>query len=335
MRSPVENESRPLLFGVPFDAITMPQALDRIFAMAASPPGESGCRIVATVNVDFIVNTHFPLKSAPRNPALAAILRRADMVVADGMPLVWLSRLLGTPLPERVTGADMVPKIAERAAREGRKLYFLGGSGEYTRRAADLLRERHPGLEIELDTPFVRLDAPDAAEKDQEICRRINDSGASILLIAFGNPKQELWLERNRRNLRCGVGIGIGGTFNFLAGAVRRAPGWMRRSGTEWIYRLFQEPRRLWKRYCVGLFQFGVMALRAMLFPPCRGGAEVAENKEDGTLTVIGRGGFSPRAMETILRISGGRPVRISGLSRRQKRQLRAHRLADLIIEVK
>jgi len=326
------SEVRPVLFGMPFDALTERQALDRIFEFAARPPEERGCRIAATVNVDFIVNTWRAFGSAPRNPELAAVLRRAELVVADGMPLVWLSKLLGTPLPERVAGSDLVPMIAERAAREGVALYFLGGAEEYTRRAADILRERYPGLEIVgIDTPFVKLDAPDAAELDREICRKINSSGASILLVGFGNPKQELWLERNRRNLDCGIAIGIGGTFNFIAGAVKRAPGWMRRSGTEWIYRVIQEPGRLWKRYFIGLIKFSIMALGAVLNRPREGGAEVSPGEDGKSWRVVGKGRFSPSALRTILEAAEERSIRLDGLTRCRLRQLRAHRLAHLI----
>ena len=331
MPSPApQNDPRPVLFGLPFDALTVPQTLDRIFEFAALPPGARGCRIAATVNVDFIVNTYYALKSRPVDPVLAAVLRRAELVVADGMPLVWLSRLLGTPLPERVAGSDLVPMIAERAAKEGVKLYFLGGRAEYTESAANLLRARCPGLEVVVDAPFVDLNAPDAAERDREICGRINDSGASILLVGFGNPKQELWLERNRRNLNCGIAIGVGGTFNFIAGAVKRAPEWMRRSGTEWIYRIIQEPGRLWKRYGVGLVQFNIMTLGALLTRPRKRGAEVRTD-ENGDLAATGKGLFSPHALQTILRTAADKPVRIANLSRRQRLQLRAHRLADLV----
>ena len=325
-----QNEFRPVLFGLPFDALTEPQTLDRIFEFAVQPQGTRGCRIAVTVNVDFIVNTYYALKSAPVDPTLAAVLRRAELVVADGMPLVWLSRLLGTPLPERVAGSDLVPMIAERAAKEGVKLYFLGGRAEYTESAAALLRTRCPGLEVTVDSPFVDLNAPDAAERDREICDRINASGASILLVGFGNPKQELWLERNRCNLNCGIAIGVGGTFNFIAGAVKRAPEWMRRSGTEWIYRIIQEPGRLWKRYGVGLVQFNIMALGAMLTRPRKRGAEVRSDGNGG-LSVIGRGRFSPSALRAILLAAAEKPVRVDRLSRRQRCQLRAHRLADLV----
>ena len=330
--NPPDHNNRPVVLGMRFDAVTVPQALDRFFELATMPPDPRGCRIAATVNVDFVVNTYCAAKSTPRNPALANVLRRAEFVIADGMPLVWLSRLIGTPLPERVTGADMVPLIAERAARDHVKLYFLGGAEEYTRKAAEILTERYPGLEIVgIDTPFVKLDAPDAAEQDREICRKINESGASILLVGFGNPKQEIWAERNRANLKCGIAVGIGGTFNFIAGAVKRAPDWMRHSGTEWIFRIVQEPGRLWKRYGFGLLVFNTIALFAFLNRPKKGGADVRPGDKQGTLATTGRGRFSPEALGAILDASADGPVEITNLSGRQRRQLKAHRMIDLI----
>ena len=332
--NPPAPELRPVVLGMRFDALTVSHALDRFFELAVAPRGPRGCRVAATVNVDFVVNTYCATKSTPRNPPLANVLRRAELVIADGMPLVWLSRLLGTPLPERVTGADMVPLIAERAAKEHVKLYFLGGAEKYTRMAADILTQRYPGLEIAgIDTPFVKLDAPDAAELDREICRKINESGASILLIGFGNPKQEIWVERNRANLNCGIAIGIGGTFNFIAGAVKRAPDWMRKSGTEWIFRIVQEPGRLWKRYGFGLLVFNSMALSAFLRRPRKGGAGVRPGTVPGTLAVTGRGRFSPEALGDILDASADGPVAIDGLSGRQLRQLRAQKMLDVLAQ--
>ena len=331
-----EEKPRPVVLGMKFDAVTVPQALDRFFELSAMPLGPRGCRIAATVNVEFIVNTDCATKSTPRTPALARVLRRAELVIADGMPLVWLSRLIGTPLPERVTGADLVPLIAERAARDHVKLYFLGGKEEYTRSAAEILTKRYPGLEIAgIDTPFVKLDDPDAAQKDLEICRKINESGASVLLVGFGNPKQEIWAERNRANLKCGIAVGIGGTFNFIAGAVKRAPDWMRHSGTEWIFRIIQEPGRLWKRYGFGLLVFNTLALFAFLNRPRKRGANVsADPNAPGVLTTTGRGRFSPEALQSILDAyaNADGPIEIKGLSGRQRRQLRAHRMIDMLI---
>ena len=334
---PVREKPRPIVLGMHFDALRVPEALDRFFELAAMPPGPRGCRIAATVNVDFIVNTYCATTPTPRNPALAAVLRRAELVIADGMPLVWLSRLLGTPLPERVTGADLVPMIAERAARDHVKLYFLGGAEQYTRRAAEILTERYPGLEIVgIDTPFVKLDAPNAEELDREICRKINESGASVLLVGFGNPKQEIWAERNRANLKCGIAIGIGGTFNFIAGAVKRAPDWMRHTGTEWIFRIIQEPGRLWKRYGFGILVFNTMAFFAFLNRPRKNGAGVTADADNPRiLMTTGRGRFSPEALQSILDAAADGPVEIRNLSGRQRRQLRAQRMIDLLASEK
>jgi len=141
-------------------------------------------------------------------------------------------------------------------------LYFLGGAPDKTNRAKEILTERFPTLRIVgIDTPFVSLeDSEESRRTDAEIRARINAVRPDLLFVAFGNPKQELWLARNAAQLEAGAAIGIGGSFNFLCGAVRRAPGWMQRSGLEWIYRIIQEPGRLWKRYGLGLLKFGWLA---------------------------------------------------------------------------
>ena len=136
---------------------------------------------------------------------------------------------------------------------------------------------------------------------------------------------------RNAAKLDVGAMIGIGGTFNFIAGAVKRAPDWMRKSGTEWIFRIIQEPGRLWKRYGFGLLVFNTMALSAFLRRPRRGGAGVRPGTAPGTLAVEGRGRFSPEALGDILDASAEHPVAIEGLSGRQRRQLRAQKMLDLI----
>jgi exopolysaccharide biosynthesis WecB/TagA/CpsF family protein len=172
-------------------------------------------------------------------------------------------------LVERVTGADLVPALAAEASRQNKSLYFLGGEKSVAENAAQILQERCPGLRIAgIDSPFVYTEGEalaDADEVDMPICERINESGADILLVAFGNPKQELWFRRNQDRLRVPVVIGIGGTFNFIAGTVSRAPAWMQRIGAEWLYRVWQEPRRLWKRYLVGLLKFATMISPAVL----------------------------------------------------------------------
>jgi exopolysaccharide biosynthesis WecB/TagA/CpsF family protein len=189
-----------------------------------------------------------------RHPELLDILRRADLVTADGMPIVWTSKLLGVPLKDRVTGADLVPKLTQEAARRQKSIYFLGGRGDVGRQAADLLKKRYPNLKVAgTDAPFVHTEGAalsEAEEEDQAIVERINRSGADILLIGFGNPKQEIWFDRNRNRLKVPVSIGIGGTYEFIVGSVARAPVWMQKTGLEWVFRITQDPWRLWNRNC-------------------------------------------------------------------------------------
>ena len=259
-----------VILGIPVDNLTMDMAVNRIFSMVDDYAGDGRARLVATVNVDFLVNTHAWFRKHIRHPELLDILRRADLVTADGMPIVWASKLLGTPLKERVTGADLVPRLAEEASKRRKSIFFLGGRGDVGQRAADLLKERYPGFEVAgVYSPFVHVEGEailETEEVDREIVEQINQSGADILLLAFGNPKQEIWFERNRRQLKVPVSIGIGGTYEFIVGSVARAPEWMQKSGSEWIFRITQDPKRLIKRYLLGFLKFGFMISPALLY---------------------------------------------------------------------
>ena len=257
-----------IILGIPIDNLTLQEAVERIFVMIEEFKRDSVPREVATVNVDFIVNTLSWQHSGIRHPELLDILRRADMVTADGMPVVWMSKMLGCPLKERVTGADMVPALATEAAKRGASLFFLGGNGNVGQRAADLLVRRNPGLKIAgVSSPFVYIEGEhltDFEREDAAIVEEINAVRPDILLIAFGNPKQELWFARNAPRLKVPVSIGIGGTFEFIVGSVSRAPLWVQKAGLEWVYRIMMEPRRLWKRYAVGLVKFVLHAWPAI-----------------------------------------------------------------------
>jgi exopolysaccharide biosynthesis WecB/TagA/CpsF family protein/anti-anti-sigma factor len=259
-----------VILGIPVDNLDMDQTIEGIFDLIKACRRDGRARQVATVNVDFVVNTLTWRLSRPRHPELIDILRRADLVTPDGMPIIWTSRLLGTPLKERVTGADLVPRLAEAAAHNGKSIYFLGGRGDVGSRAAQLLQKRFPGLKIAgADSPFVHIEGQALSaetDRDQEVVERINRSGADILLIGFGNPKQEVWFDRNRHRLHVPVSIGIGGTYEFIVGSVARAPDWMQKTGLEWIFRITQDPKRLWKRYFVGFFKFGLMILPAIAY---------------------------------------------------------------------
>ncbi|MEA1868498.1 MAG: WecB/TagA/CpsF family glycosyltransferase [Thermodesulfobacteriota bacterium] len=259
-----------VILGIPIDNLTMDETIERIFELIEAYGQDGRPRQVATVNVDFVVNTlSWGLKHI-RHPELLDILRRADLVTADGMPIVWTSKLLGVPLKERVTGAALIPRLAEEAAKRQKSLYFLGGREGVGQQAAQVLKQSYPDLRIaDVHSPYVYIEGEDlvtAVNEDRPLVERINNSGADILLIAFGNPKQEIWFHRNRNLLKVPVSIGIGGTYEFIVGSVARAPEWMQKTGMEWIFRIAQDPGRLWKRYFVGFFKFGLMIWPAIMY---------------------------------------------------------------------
>ena len=237
------------LFGIPVARVSESEAVERIIGLAKN---RSRTAFVATLNVDFVANavSGWPFGG---NDELWGYLRNADLVTADGMPIVLLSRLLRRGLPERVTGADMVPAICRRCDDEGLKVYVFGGDkGAVAEAFAKLSVKCLAGH----DDAFVKLDEP-----QPEIVERINAVKPDVLFVALGNPKQELWMGRNLSKLDVGAVIGIGGTFNFIAGRVKRAPKWMQKSGLEWIYRIVQEPGRLWRRYAYGLVKFSWLSI--------------------------------------------------------------------------
>jgi N-acetylglucosaminyldiphosphoundecaprenol N-acetyl-beta-D-mannosaminyltransferase len=214
--------------------------MDETVALIEEQIREGGFHQIATANVDF-------LKNAMRNKGLHDILCSCDMVVPDGMPVVWMSRLIGTPLKERVTGIDLVERLADVSARRGYGIFLLGASESRSQRAAKVLRQRFPDLRI------VGRYSPKPAPLDkmdhEEILRRIEEARPEILLVAFGNPKQEEWLAMHRDRLKVPVCIGVGGTLDSLSGTMPRAPQWMQRRGLEWLHRTLQEPQRLAARY--------------------------------------------------------------------------------------
>jgi N-acetylglucosaminyldiphosphoundecaprenol N-acetyl-beta-D-mannosaminyltransferase len=197
-------------------------------------------RQVVTVNVDFI-------KLATADSAYRRLINTADLSVADGMPLLWAARLIGAPLPERITGTDLVLGCAQMAAAEGHRLFLLGAAPGVAEQAAAKLERRFPGLTVcgTYAPPF----GPWAEDEDRHIVERIQVARPDVLFVAFGAPRQDLWIREHMAELNVPVSVGIGGTLNFLAGKVRRAPQWMQDFGLEWLYRVVQEPGRLWKRY--------------------------------------------------------------------------------------
>ena len=231
------------ILGVPFDNVSMTEAIQAIEKMIASGLPH----YVVTANVDFVVQARDDVE-------LRHILFDAHLVLCDGTPLLWASRVLGNPLRERVAGSDLVPLLIARAAEKRYRLFFLGATPESATGAVKRMETQYPRLIIagHYSPPFNKL-----LEMDHnEITRRIREANPDVLLVSFGCPKQEKWIAMHYRSLGAPVSIGVGATIDFLAGQVKRAPRWMQRTGTEWIFRLVQEPRRLFKRYSKDLRVF-------------------------------------------------------------------------------
>lgn len=233
------------ILGVRFDNVTTSQTLETISGMIASGKPH----YIATANVDFTALAMY-------DEELRRILLDAHLVVCDGMPLVWASRWLGNALPERVAGSDLVPKLLEVAEIKNWGVYFLGGQKDVAAKAVQAVRLRHPKLRIAgvMSPPFKPLHEMDHAA----ICADIHATRPDLLFVSFGCPKQEKWIAMNYQRAGVPVSIGVGATIDFLAGHIQRAPIWMQKIGLEWLYRLLQEPRRLFKRYATDFVVFGL-----------------------------------------------------------------------------
>jgi N-acetylglucosaminyldiphosphoundecaprenol N-acetyl-beta-D-mannosaminyltransferase len=224
------------LLGVPIVNTTMNEAIDTIVRHARG----SISQLLAFVNPDC-------LNIAYRRPEYHAVLNRAEAVWPDGIGIILGCRMLGLSLRENVNGTDMFPRLCERAAQENLSIYLLGARPGIAELTADNMRARFPKLQI-----AGARDGYFAPEEEAAVIEAINQSGAAILLVAFGAPRQELWLDRHQAQLQPRVLIGVGGLFDFYSGRIARAPVWMREIGLEWTWRLLQEPGRMWRRYIIG-----------------------------------------------------------------------------------
>jgi N-acetylglucosaminyldiphosphoundecaprenol N-acetyl-beta-D-mannosaminyltransferase len=225
----------------------MTGTLDRLDELVQLGRKHGRTHQVATVNVDFLVN-------ALRDPHVHALLQRADLNLADGMPVVWASRLLGTPLPERVAGSDLMSHLAKASATRGWRIHLFGAGAGVADAARSAMLTLHPGATITADSGPTSVDTDDV---DQKVAASIRAVDPDVLCVALGNPKQERFIATYREAIACPVMIGVGGSLDMMVGVRRRAPEWMQRSGTEWIYRAAQEPSRLGRRYLHDIRVFG------------------------------------------------------------------------------
>jgi N-acetylglucosaminyldiphosphoundecaprenol N-acetyl-beta-D-mannosaminyltransferase len=203
--------------------------------------------MITFMNVDILVQA--------QNRWFRSIMEQSSLVLADGVPILWASRLMGTPLVEKVSGSDLFPRLCAVAAEKGYRLFFLGGRPGSASRTASRMNQRYPSLNIcgVYCPPYGFENDKTVKEK---IVRIIREARPDILFIGLGAPKQEQWMHEFRDQVCVPVSIGIGGTFEFEAGYLTRAPLWMQKVGLEWFWRLCKEPRRLWKRYLVRDLRF-------------------------------------------------------------------------------
>jgi N-acetylglucosaminyldiphosphoundecaprenol N-acetyl-beta-D-mannosaminyltransferase len=251
--SVTSSHPRVRLFGVEIDAVRMSEAVAQLLAWIGQDGG--ACRYVVTPNVDHAVLLQ-------ERPELRQAYAAASLVLADGAPVVLASRLLSRPLPERVAGSDLVPKLFDAAnARGPLKVYLLGGMPGVAERAAANIAAKWPHVEV-VGTASPPFGFERDAQRSSQLLEEISLVRPDILLVGLGAPKQELWVYEHREMIAARVALCIGATIDFLAGERKRAPIWMRHAGLEWLYRLLSEPRRLWRRYARDAWLFPQLVWR-------------------------------------------------------------------------
>jgi N-acetylglucosaminyldiphosphoundecaprenol N-acetyl-beta-D-mannosaminyltransferase len=246
----IPRRTRVRIGELEIDAVTFAEALERIAQLVDRRRGGA----VFTPNVDHVVK-------AERDPDFRRAYSRADLCLADGMPLMWASRLLGSPLPEKVSGSDLVLPLMQLAAKRRWRVYLLGGAPGVAEEAGEKLTRALGVAIVGTDSPIVGPDGTD--DRLDQTLERLAAARPDLVLVAFGAPKQELWIDRFANRIGPILSIGVGGSLDFVAGHVRRAPAWMSRAGLEWLFRLLQEPRRMWRRYLVEDPAFIVIVARS------------------------------------------------------------------------
>jgi N-acetylglucosaminyldiphosphoundecaprenol N-acetyl-beta-D-mannosaminyltransferase len=267
------------ILGVQIRAV---QIADVIARMEEWIHDRGGCHSIAATSMHGIVE-------AQRDPAFKEALNSTDLVVPDGMPLVWLGRRAGFDLPRRVYGPDLMLAFCEQTAGRGYRHFFYGGEPGVPERLAESLKQRFPAMEVcgTFSPPFRPLDPEEDREIGEMICRATPD----VLWVALGTPKQERWMRDHKGKLNVPVLVSVGAAFDIHSGRRSQAPAWMREHGLECLFRLLQEPRRLWRRYLVGGVRFGVyLALDCLKLRCFDAGVESAKVSTRATSPVGAQG---------------------------------------------
>jgi len=244
MSAPVTSR-RVSVVGCGIDALTFNETVAEVERLVAARRPVQHCVVNASKAV-----------LMDRDPVLRDIVSSCALVNADGQSVVWASRFLGRPLPERVTGVDLFQALLGLAADRGYPVYFLGATREVLGATVARACREHPTLRV--------CGARDGywAEGDGEVVAGIREAGPDILFVAMPSPRKEYWLAEHLERLDVPFAMGVGGSFDVYAGHVRRAPHWMQRSGLEWAFRFYQEPGRMWKRYLLGNLEFLLLVLK-------------------------------------------------------------------------
>lgn len=239
------------VIGVFIDAIDMGEAVERIIAWAKSKSSRYVC----------LCNVHSSVTASQRSTFLNT-LSCSDIVLPDGVPVAWMMRRIGFPDQRRVAGPDLMLNVCDSAEVHGVSIFLYGSSEEILEQLVRNLHLKHPDLRIAgtLSPPFRDLND----DEERDIQSKINSSGAGIVFVALGCPRQEYWMQSQRGKIQA-VMIGVGAAFNFHAGDIVRAPIWMQKTGVEWLHRLISEPRRLWKRYVITNTLFILRAMKDLL----------------------------------------------------------------------
>ncbi len=224
---------RPILLGCPVDPMRLADAVEWVSRRIASgAPGRVG-----------VVNAAKLVKMESDRELFRAV-STCELIIADGMSVVWALPLVAGVRTSRVAGIDLMEALVEHAAEKGHRVYFLGARSEILERMLTVLEERYPTLRIAGSHHGYFT-----AEEEPALVASIRETRPDLLFVAMGTPMKEFWIDRNWEATGAGVSMGVGGSFDVLAGLVRRAPRWMQQVGLEWFYRMAQEPGRLWKRY--------------------------------------------------------------------------------------
>jgi N-acetylglucosaminyldiphosphoundecaprenol N-acetyl-beta-D-mannosaminyltransferase len=238
------------LFNISIDNLTMEESLQRIEGFVNS--GISHQHVV--VNVNKVIK-------ADKDKRLREVINRCDLINVDGAPLVWFSKILGKPLKMRVAGTDLFFSLIEMAERKSWKLYFLGAKIKILKKAMDILRTKYPSLRI-----AGYRNGYWAKEEERKIAEDIKNAQPDILFVGISSPKKEYFLSEYLEGMRVPFVMGVGGSFDILAGEAKRAPVWMQRCGLEWFFRFLQEPKRLFKRYFIEGTGFANLCFRELFF---------------------------------------------------------------------